>query len=1038
MDGSSGGVYGALLETIAKEKLEIDTKSSSKDPTLNLFSIQEVVRFNIDKNLTTLTNQIEDRTKTIEKTLAKIGTRYKDIVDNTKKQVAALNEVKNKNQALYNSYAAQLKEWRGQKEKVSYTDSKGKSHDKTINVASYVNADGSINQAAIAKLKTREEREAVFKAVSGPAKTLTDGMNNALKAMDDAQQKIDDLGKKISEAFYQWENELTEVYDLTQRINNEVSFTNRFTSQIELELAKLGAGFGEAAAAIENTRKVLTRNNQTIKDQIANQQQMIAARQRELNAALSFQDEINKRQKFEQKTDWGSTAEKNATIEWAKGLEKAAMLGSQYVKNVFKDIDGSIQYEIDWEKFNSDNEANPYSKDTYESIKKYLDDLNNAATEFNNSIKEQTDFIKETYDALRKYQDYVSDMEDTLIKGVEEQIEEAKNNAKQLSDSITSSLKDLLDEVKRKLDERRKQEDNLKTERDISQKQQRLAALRADTSGGHQVEIAQLEKEIADAQQSYQRTLEDQLLDRLQQQADEAAAQRERQIELMEAGNQIDASTNKELVDSWLHNPEQFKEQIRDAWLEAQGYDEKGEAGQYILENEFESAFTQLVTAVEQSGFDNVEDIFTATADNTDTLVHLVTELNNNLIGRNDELTHSINAQTDATDRNTKSLLTPGDQKYSVKELKERKVDANTLRQLGYTAKDLVGDDPNNPIYSVNEMRTGGYTAAKIKEGGISTVKQFKEGGFTVADLQNEFSFSDLLANFTPQEMAKVFNENNFKTNRVGYATALQAFGTSDESLRKLSNAGYAEAGAELTKRANDRAAAAAAAAAAAKKQADTAAYNNYMAARKKAKSLNEKQIDELIRLGGLIGKGPRTVLNEIVGGKGADPFTWENIMKPLLKSNSVSRWNLAATYGSGSTAVKKLFEHLGINTKKEKEAFWEEYTKRKPKPLAYKTGGLADYTGPAWLDGTPSKPELVLNAKDTKNFLALRDVLSSAMKSTGAVNNSYGGDTTYEININVDHLNNDYDVDKVAERVKKIIVKDAGYRNVTQVRNLR
>lgn len=42
----------------------------------------------------------------------------------------------------------------------------------------------------------------------------------------------------------------------------------------------------------------------------------------------------------------------------------------------------------------------------------------------------------------------------------------------------------------------------------------------------------------------------------------------------------------------------------------------------------------------------------------------------------------------------------------------------------------------------------------------------------------------------------------------------------------------------------------------------------------------------------------------------------------------------------------------------------------------AFKTGGLADYTGFAWMDGTPNKPELVLNAQDTDNFLHLRDVL--------------------------------------------------------------
>jgi hypothetical protein len=35
-----------------------------------------------------------------------------------------------------------------------------------------------------------------------------------------------------------------------------------------------------------------------------------------------------------------------------------------------------------------------------------------------------------------------------------------------------------------------------------------------------------------------------------------------------------------------------------------------------------------------------------------------------------------------------------------------------------------------------------------------------------------------------------------------------------------------------------------------------------------------------------------------------------------------------------------------------------------------YKTGGLADFTGPAWLDGTKSHPELVLNSRDTQNFI--------------------------------------------------------------------
>ena len=145
--------------------------------------------------------------------------------------------------------------------------------------------------------------------------------------------------------------------------------------------------------------------------------------------------------------------------------------------------------------------------------------------------------------------------------------------------------------------------------------------------------------------------------------------------------------------------------------------------------------------------------------------------------------------------------------------------------------------------------------------------------------------------------------------------------------------------------------------------------------------------------------------------------------------------------YGSKSTLGKE-----GINANSESNilaagAAVEALTDLRGKIktiFGFATGGLASFTGPAWLDGTPSKPELVLNAADTRNFLALKDVLSRAMGVVESGGGSSHGDATYEININVDHLNSDYDVDKVAERVKKIIVKDSNYRNVTQVRNLR
>ena len=114
-----------------------------------------------------------------------------------------------------------------------------------------------------------------------------------------------------------------------------------------------------------------------------------------------------------------------------------------------------------------------------------------------------------------------------------------------------------------------------------------------------------------------------------------------------------------------------------------------------------------------------------------------------------------------------------------------------------------------------------------------------------------------------------------------------------------------------------------------------------------------------------------------------------------------------------------------------------------KPSSIAkvtkYKTGGLADFTGPAWLDGTKSSPELVLNQQDTKNFLILKDVLSNLMNNTSKIGTSANnGDNYYEINIQVDKLENDYDVEDLANKVKKIIVDDSRYRNVNTINFLR
>ena len=101
-----------------------------------------------------------------------------------------------------------------------------------------------------------------------------------------------------------------------------------------------------------------------------------------------------------------------------------------------------------------------------------------------------------------------------------------------------------------------------------------------------------------------------------------------------------------------------------------------------------------------------------------------------------------------------------------------------------------------------------------------------------------------------------------------------------------------------------------------------------------------------------------------------------------------------------------------------------------------YATGGLNTQTGPAWLDGTKSAPELVLNARDTENFIELKDVLTT-LKSNGGLNLT-GGDNYYDIKVQVDSLGSDYDVDKAIDRIKARIAQDGAYRNVNTLSRLR
>ena len=101
-----------------------------------------------------------------------------------------------------------------------------------------------------------------------------------------------------------------------------------------------------------------------------------------------------------------------------------------------------------------------------------------------------------------------------------------------------------------------------------------------------------------------------------------------------------------------------------------------------------------------------------------------------------------------------------------------------------------------------------------------------------------------------------------------------------------------------------------------------------------------------------------------------------------------------------------------------------------------YLNGGLVDFTGPAWVDGSKSAPEAFLDTQDTRNFAQLKDILASLLRADrfkpNEVTTARGGDCT--IYVTVDQIASDYDVDEAVARIKQEIMSGSAYRNINLV----
>ena len=155
--------------------------------------------------------------------------------------------------------------------------------------------------------------------------------------------------------------------------------------------------------------------------------------------------------------------------------------------------------------------------------------------------------------------------------------------------------------------------------------------------------------------------------------------------------------------------------------------------------------------------------------------------------------------------------------------------------------------------------------------------------------------------------------------------------------------------------------------------------------------------------------------------------------------TNNAALLSTFATKATKKSGKKTVAKTITIN--KKKRQVWI------PKPnykAYYKQGGMADFTGPAWMDGTIKKPEAVLNAAQTEflrkdllgnsstSLISIVSALQDAINNTAAGTNSTSttDDSVVIENVSVTFeagtIASDYDARRAGELFKEELVKIA------------
>lgn len=593
-------------------------------------------------------------------------------------------------------------------------------------------------------------------------------------------------------------------------------------------------------------------------------------------------------------------------------------------------------------------------------------------------VNEYTDAVadgeKEAYDIRKEYQDKLKDLyknyvslEDNIADVLKKQAEEEVDVQKDKYSQLKEADDDYLDALQDAIDRQRKLRDAENQYEDLAQKQKKLSLMQRDTSGANRKEALSLEEEIKDDQQNLLDQEVDNIIDSMKSLQETQQELRDTEIELKEAV--IEETNWSKEANAILKTFTTAEDYV--GWMAANDVDfqDMSVDKQAVQMDEWAEQGNQIVNYLATQS----ENIQTATQTTADEILNIINTTSEGATGSIERDSEKV--QTEIAEAQKEAEQAYEDAKEAVIDAKDAVIDA----------KDNVADAKNN----IKDADQAVITAkANLDLAKLALKYLSDQAGTSAEDLIN---YGDELLN-KAKTVTNTGNDVNYYPKGWAKANQTQA------ETRRIADIG-------------------------------------------KTKHAKEKA-------GSFVGpKQDSTKIFENINFNHVAPTTYEDFKKQLKSDESFQvldvqyAQKIIRNGGDGIEGKNLLISsdflyafttnNENIAKKWQKDGYGNSYyyNKKNKKYSAYAAGGIVDYTGPAWVDGTKTKPEAFLSATDTENIRQMMDIMNILLSNFSTPSKStYESSSNVispniEVTVNVDSISSDYDVDQATERVKQNIL---------------